>query len=110
MVEASVFVTKLFSAGWRKIQRKLSMTFILGFNRFNFIVTSTTSNRKRRVHWIKRRTIRSEGRLPVEPKKPWYEESPPEKWNKPLWCGEEVAREAKETVGFKKSKRSRRRA
>ena len=107
MVEASVFVTKLLSAGWRKIQRNLSMTFILGFNRFNFIVTSTTSNRQRRVHWIKRRTIRSEGRLPEEQKKPWCKEIPPEKWNKPLWCGEEAAREAKEIVGFKKSKWSR---
>ena len=110
MVEASVFVTKLFSAGSRKIQRKLSITFILGFNRFNFIVTSTTSNRQRRVHWIKRRTIQSEGRLLAELKKPWYEESPPEKWNKPLWCGEEVFIETKEIVGFKKSKQSRRRA
>ena len=52
MVEASVVVTKLLSTGLRKIQSKLSITFSLGFNRFNSIVTRMKSSRKRRVHWI----------------------------------------------------------
>ena len=57
MVEELVFVTKPLSVVTRKNQRKLSITYSLGFNRFNSIVNMMTINRLRRVHWINRRTI-----------------------------------------------------